>query len=168
MSIGNRDRRRQNQLLPLGLGVNNRFYQMTGEYVFNSRCSHLRYLFSFLVVFNKADKIFWNNSEIYVMKGFILQARMNIEPITRGFQYNKKCLEMFERAKKLDPENPRSYLWHGVNLYNTPIFMGGGKDRALPLLEKAIKKFETFHLQSTIHPDWSKEYAQMMLIKCKE
>jgi tetratricopeptide (TPR) repeat protein len=116
----------------------------------------------------KADKISPDNSEIYVMKGFILQAKMNIEPMTRGFKYNKECLEMFEKAKKLDPENPRSYLWQGVNLFNTPTFMGGGKDKALPLLETAINKFETYKLQSVIHPDWGKEYAEKILSKCKE
>jgi len=116
---------------------------------------------------NKADTISPDNSEIYVMKGFILQAKMNIEPMARGFKYNKECLEMFEKAKKLDPENPRSYLWHGVNLYNTPAFWGGGKDRALLLLEIAIKKFDTYQLQSAIHPNWGKEYAEKILIKCK-
>lgn len=116
----------------------------------------------------KADKISPDNSEIWVMKGFILQAKMNIDPMIRGFKYNKECLEMFEKAKKLDPENPRSYLWQGVDLYNTPTFMGGGKDKALALLETAIKKFETYQLQSSIHPDWGKEYAEKILIKCKE
>jgi tetratricopeptide (TPR) repeat protein len=116
---------------------------------------------------NSADKISPDNSEIYVMKGFILQAKMNIDPMTRGFKYNRECLGMFEKAKMLDPENPRSYLWHGVNLLNTPAFMGGGKEKALPLLEKAIEKFETIHLKSDIHPDWGKEYAEKTIIKCK-
>ena len=114
-----------------------------------------------------ADKISPDNSEIYVMKGFILQAKMNVDPMTRGFKYNRECLEMFEQAKVLDPENPRSYLWHGVNLYNTPAFMGGGKEKALPLLEKAIEKFDTYHLKSDFHPDWGKEYAEKTLNKCK-
>lgn len=115
------------------------------------------------VLNNKADMLSPDNSEIYVMKGFILQAKMNVDPMTRGFKYNKECLEMFEKAKKLDPENPRSYLWHGVNLYNTPAFMGGGKEKALPLLERALEKFGTFHLKSDIHPDWGKKYAREIL-----
>ncbi len=115
-----------------------------------------------------ADKINPENSEIYVMKGFILQARMNIDPMIRGMKYNSKCLKMFEKARELDPDNPRSYLWHGVNLYNTPSFFGGGKDKALPLIEKAIEKFNVFHLQSPIFPNWGNEYAEKMIIKCKK
>ena len=64
---------------------------------------------------NKADNVSPDNSEIYVMKGFILQARMNIDPMTRGMKYNPECIAMFKKAIELNPENPRSYLWYGVN-----------------------------------------------------
>ena len=112
---------------------------------------------------NKADNVSRDNSEIYVMKGFIIQARMNIDPMTRGIKYNSECISMFKKAIELNPENPRSYLWYGVNLYNTPSFFGGGKDKALPLLQKAAVKFDTFVPKSKIHPDWGKDYANKML-----
>jgi len=116
---------------------------------------------------SRADQLSPENSEIWVMKGFILQAKMSVDPMTRGFKYNKACLETFRKARELDPENPRSYLWEGVNLFNTPSFMGGGKEKALPLIEKSIEKFETFHLNDSIFPDWGKQYALMILAKCK-
>jgi len=117
---------------------------------------------------DKAETYSSENSEIYVMKGFILQARMDVDPMVRGLKYNKKCLKMFEKAKELDPENPRSYLWHGVNLFNTPSFMGGGKDKARPLLENACEKFHNYHLPSPIDPNWGEKYAEEILNKCKE
>ena len=116
----------------------------------------------------KADKMQPENSEIYVMKGFILQARMNIDPMIRGMKYNKTCIEMFEKARELDPDNPRSYLWHGVNLYNTPSFFGGGKDKASPLIEKAIEKYDSYTPLNSIAPNWGKEYAEKMIIKYKK
>ena len=114
---------------------------------------------------NKADKVSQDNSEIYVMKGFILQARMNIDPMTRGMKYNPECIAMFKKAIELNPENPRSYLWYDVNLYNTPSFFGGGKEKAFPLLQKAAAKFDAFMPKSKIHPDWGKAYANKMLSK---
>ena len=114
---------------------------------------------------NKADNVSLDNSEIFVMKGFILQARMNIDPMTRGMKYNSECIAMFKKAIGLNPENPRSYLWYGVNLYNTPSFFGGGKEKAFPLLQKAAAKFDTFVPNSKIHPDWGKAYANKMLSK---
>ncbi|RPH34556.1 MAG: hypothetical protein EHM93_00560 [Bacteroidales bacterium] len=115
-----------------------------------------------------AEQIDPNNSEIFVMKGFILQARMKVDPMTRGFKYNSDCLSMFQKAKELDPENPRSYLWHGVNLLNTPKFFGGGKDEALPLLKKSIEKFDSFKPKSDIHPNWGRPYAEEMIAKCSK
>jgi tetratricopeptide (TPR) repeat protein len=115
-----------------------------------------------------ADRISPNNSEIYVMKGFILQAKMNVDPMIRGLKYNKECLAMFEKAKSLDLDNPRSYLWHGVNLMNTPVFMGGGKEKARPLIKRALEHFNTSNLESPIHPDWGREYAERMWKECKE
>ena len=107
------------------------------------------------VKFNdKADNISPDNSEIYVMKGFILQARMNIEPMTRGMRYNSQCISMFKKAQELDPENPRSYLWHAVQLFNIPKFMGGGFEKAFPLLKKALDKYEIFQSESEIYPCW--------------
>lgn len=116
---------------------------------------------------NKADSLNPDNSEIYVMKGFILQARMKIDPMTRGMKHNSECITTFKKAIGLNPENPRSYLWYGVNLYNTPSFFGGGKDKALPLLRNAAIKFDTFKPESEIHPDWGKAYANKMLSKYK-
>lgn len=114
----------------------------------------------------RANQISPDNSEIYVMKGFILQAKMSVEPMVRGLKYNKECLDMFRKAKEMDPENPRSYLWHGVNLYNTPAYMGGGKKNALPLLDTALLKFDTYPLLSEIHPDWGKSYADSIRNEC--
>ena len=100
------------------------------------------------------------------MKGFILLARMSIDPMVRGIIYNNKCIRMFEIAQKLNSENPRAYLWHGVNLYNTPAFMGGGIDKARVLLEKSIEKFDKYQPQSPIHPNWGRPYAEKILSKC--
>lgn len=107
-----------------------------------------------------ADTICPGNSEVYVLKGFILQAFMNIEPMIRGMKYNSKCIEMFKTASALNPENPRSYLWHSVQLLNIPPFMGGGKEKAIPLLEKAIDCFESFNPEDEISPDWGYGYAR--------
>lgn len=114
---------------------------------------------------NKADNISQDNSEIYVMKGFILQAYMDIEPMTRGMKYSLECISMFKNAQELDHENPRSYLWHAVQLFNMPTFLGGGTKKAFPLLKKALEKYETFQPESEIHPCWGLSYADKMFAK---
>ncbi len=115
-----------------------------------------------------ADSLSPSNDEIYVLKGFLLQAKIKIDPMARGIILHKKCLKMFEQARDINPDNPRSYLWHGVQLFNTPSFWNGGKDKALPLLEMAMKKFKPSKQPNSIYPDWGREYAKKIINECKK
>jgi len=116
---------------------------------------------------DKAYKLDSKNSEILVMKGFILQARMDISPMVRGFKYNSETMEFFDKAREIDPNNPRSYLWKGVNLLNTPGMFGGGKDKAFPLIKTAIEKYNLNLPKDPLSPDWGYSYALEMIEKCK-
>jgi hypothetical protein len=116
---------------------------------------------------DKAAAIEPSNPEILVMKGFVLQARMNIDPMVRGFLYFGESMECFRKARALDPENPRSYLWEGVNLLHTPEAFGGGKDNACPLIRKSLEKFASFVPADSLAPDWGYQYAKEMAETCK-
>jgi tetratricopeptide (TPR) repeat protein len=116
---------------------------------------------------DKAIAIEPANSEVLVMKGFVLQARMNINPTVRGYQYNSETMECFKKARAIDPENPRSYLWEGVNLLHTPEAFGGGKDNACPLIHKSLEKFASFVPADSLAPDWGYNYAKEMAETCK-
>lgn len=116
---------------------------------------------------NKAYELDPKNSEILVMKGFVLQARMDISPMVRGFKYNSETMAYFDEAREIDPENPRSYLWKGVNLFHTPEMFGGGKQQAYPLIKTAIEKFKTNPPKDSLAPDWGYSYAFEMIEKCK-
>jgi len=106
------------------------------------------------------------NSEILVMKGFVLQARMDINPMSRGFKYNNETMRYFNEARAIDPENPRAYLWLGVNLIHTPAAFGGGKDKGCPLIQTALEKFGTFVPADELSPDWGREYAGEVAATC--
>jgi hypothetical protein len=107
------------------------------------------------------------NSEVLVMKGFVLQARMNINPMVRGFQYYGETMSFFDKARAIDPENPRSYLWQGVNLLHTPEAFGGGKEKGCPLITRALEKYESFMPADSLAPNWGYSYAREMEENCK-
>jgi tetratricopeptide (TPR) repeat protein len=107
------------------------------------------------------------NAEVLILKGFVLQARMNINPMVRGFQYNNETMECFGKARAIDPENPRSYLWQGVNLLHTPEAFGGGKENACPLIRKALEKFAVFVPADSLAPDWGYNYAKEIIQECR-
>ena len=54
-----------------------------------------------------------------------------------------KINSLLEQAKKMDPNNPRSYLIKGTMLFNTPKMFGGSIDGALKNFIKVISIFES-------------------------
>lgn len=115
---------------------------------------------------NKADGLQPNNSEISVVKAMIATLRMLVNPQQRWQQYGPIVQTELENAKKQDPTNPRPYYLQGQNLRNTPEQFGGGCSTAKPVLEEAIKKYESFKPASSIAPNWGKDRTQQTLAGC--
>jgi hypothetical protein len=117
---------------------------------------------------NKADSISPNNSEVYALRSLIYSQRIGVNPMLRGAKFGGKSNEMNAKSKELDPNNPRPYLLQGQGKFYTPPQFGGGKDKALPILEEAVRKYEAFKPASTIAPNWGKERAKQMVEECKK
>lgn len=115
---------------------------------------------------NTADSINPNNSEIYTLKSQIAGARISVNPMSRGQKYGMMSGELREKAKDLDPTNPRPYYLEGTSLFYTPSMFGGGKDKAKPAFEKALKLYETFKPVSTITPNWGQHNTIYFLKEC--
>jgi hypothetical protein len=103
-----------------------------------------------------ADSLQPENSEIYVLKNMATVLHIRLDPMTNGPKYSMVAGLALEKAKKLDPENPRAYMQEGLSAYFTPPQFGGDKQKGRELLEKAAQKFETFKPASSIHPVWGK------------
>jgi hypothetical protein len=116
---------------------------------------------------NKAEALEKNNSEIACVKSMIASLRMLVDPQSRWQTFGPAIQQEIEKAKSLDPANPRPYFLQGQNLRFTPEEFGGGCATAKPLLEEAQKKFETFKPASDIHPNWGKGQLKTMLEGCK-
>lgn len=103
------------------------------------------------------------NSEIAVIKSMIASAHMMVDPQSRYMQYGAASASNIEKAKALDPTNPRPvYLEAQAKLY-TPEAFGGGKSVAKPVFEKALVMFDIFKPVSELHPAWGKSMAQYFL-----
>ena len=117
---------------------------------------------------NKADSVNPNNSEIYTLKAQIASARISVNPMTRGQKYGTESGMIREKAKELDPTNPRVYYLEGTGYFYTPAMFGGGKDKAKPSFEKAAQLFETFKPASSIAPHWGKRSTEYFLKECEK
>lgn len=106
---------------------------------------------------DKADEIEKDNSEIYTLKGLILGSRIMVDPMKRGPVYGMQSSQMYLKATNLDPKNPRPEYLRGMGLLFTPEQFGGGRLKALEVLQSAMTKYESFEPKSEIYPNWGKE-----------
>lgn len=117
---------------------------------------------------NEAIRLKGDESENFVVQGFLYCARIVVDPNTRGAQYSQMANASFKKAQELNPANPRADYMLGMVLMNTPDFYGGGKKVAQPILEGAIQKYEKFVPLSPLYPVWGKEDCQKQLDACKQ
>ncbi len=116
---------------------------------------------------NKSDGLNKENSEIWLVKKMIASLKMMGDPMNRYMQYGPEAAAALERAKKLNPENPRVYLLEGQDKFYTPEQFGGSKAEAKKLFELALQKFETFKPQHALDPNWGKPAAEYFLSQTK-
>ena len=108
------------------------------------------------------------NSEIAVIKSMIASAHMMVDPQSRYMQYGAASASNIEKAKALDPSNPRPVYLKGQAKLYTPEAFGGGKDVAKPLFEKALAMFDAFKPASELHPTWGKSATQYFLAQASK
>lgn len=110
-----------------------------------------------------ADSLQPNESEIYVLKGFLFAGRLQIDPMNRYMQYLQPMNEAYEKAKVLDPKNPRPEYLVGMTTFYTPEQFGGGAKAAKPIFESAMKKFNEFVPKDELMPNWGKDQLEQII-----
>lgn len=114
-----------------------------------------------------AEALAPGNDELAVLKAYIAQARMVVDPMNRWQQYGPLFQAGLEKAKSLNADNPRIYVLEGSSLMYTPEQFGGGPGAACPVLKQAAEKFATFKPASDLHPVWGQKNIEPMLANCK-
>ncbi len=109
-----------------------------------------------------------NESELYLLQGFLYPSRMNINPMNRGIVYIGKMTASLDKALELNPDNPRIYYLRATMTFHTPEAYGGGAAKALPLYQMADEKFRIFKPKTELSPNWGKEINEAELKKLQE
>lgn len=116
---------------------------------------------------NKAQELGKENSEIYCVRKMIASLRLMADPMNRYQTALPAAAEALEKAKALNPANPRVTLLEAQDKFYTPEEYGGSKTEAKALFEEAKKKYDNFKPESTIHPQWGKGQVQYFLSQLK-
>lgn len=116
----------------------------------------------------KARHLDAENDEIEVLQGFIYQCRIQVEPMSRGYQYSMQANGAFNKAKMINPDNPRVYYLLGQSIYYTPEEYGGGEDAACPYFKTAAEKFQAYQPESEISPVWGAQWNEDLVARCEQ
>jgi hypothetical protein len=112
---------------------------------------------------DKASALQPDESEIQTLSALYLLAMMSLDPEINGPMYYENFNFTLQKAKDLNPENPRPYYMDGLLKGNMPDFMGGGPAAARPLHQMAADKFRSFQNDDPFWPSWGEDLNQEQL-----
>jgi hypothetical protein len=106
-------------------------------------------------------------TELMVLKVMTYYAEMSIDPM-KGMTLLGEANALLDKARSINPDNPRIYLEEAEATYHMPVEFGGGKEKALPLLLFAKEKFDKFVPADPLTPNWGKDRCEFLLKTCQE
>ncbi|MEM1176351.1 MAG: hypothetical protein AAGA33_06370 [Pseudomonadota bacterium] len=79
-----------------------------------------------------------DSAEAWALLSSTLGMRIGIRPMTRGFTYGMRSDAAMDKARELEPQNPRILLIDAIALLNKPSLFGGDRDEAIAKLDRAL------------------------------
>ena len=107
-----------------------------------------------------------DNAEICAVRNMAATQQMLVDPQSRWQTYGAESAAAMKKGLNLEPNNPRLLYLQASGVYNTPEQFGGGKDKAKPILEKALEQFNA-EKPKPLYPDWGKKQVEEMLASYK-
>ena len=110
-----------------------------------------------------------DESEVLALQGFIYMIRIGVDPASRGQQYSGLSAASLQKAKALNPTNPRVlYLLAQLN-FGTAQFFGSDSREACDLNDQALAQFNQSSSAAenvSLAPDWGKNMAEAFKKQC--
>ena len=107
-----------------------------------------------------------NNSELLVMQAMIYTGCVAFDPMTNGMKYSAQVMEMYDKAQKLDPNNPRAVFG------KAEFEMGGAKYFGTDIapmcaeVKRSLELFAKFKPETPFHPKWGQDRAEAAAKEC--
>ncbi len=111
-----------------------------------------------LALCSKAE-LLEKNAEIYSLRYMAATQQTMVDPVARWATYGMEAKAILEKGLDLDPDNPRLHYLEAMSVLSTPEQFGGGKEKARPMLEKAVELLKAEHAKP-LYPNWGLSAAQ--------
>ncbi len=96
------------------------------------------------------------DAESLALLGACLGLKIGFSPMS-GMTLAPKASGLFQQALKLSPGNPRVLFFQGLHVYHTPVYFGGGAEKAALIFEAAEKAAgEEQPAETAWAPRWGK------------
>lgn len=125
------------------------------------------YLDAALAAIESGKKINSIESELIALEGFVHMIRVTVDPATRGQQYSSLAFQTYNKALRLNPENPRALSLLAQMQLGTARFFGASTEEACGTAKKALEKFNAFKSENPLAPVWGKSMTEGVLKNCQ-
>lgn len=116
---------------------------------------------------NEAKALSKENAEILIMEALLNTAYVAYKPSEYGMTLSAKVEQLYQKAKALEPENPRAILYHAEWKMGSAKFFGNDPKTFCPEVEKAILYFENESHDIPFYPQWGKNQVKRVQATCK-
>lgn len=114
-----------------------------------------------------AKSISKDNPEIMVMQAHIFTNWVVFDGAFYGMKYGATVSELYEKAYRLAPENPRVVFSKADWGFGSARYFGQDTTPYCKEIEKSLDLFANFKPESKFAPTWGKERAEQVLTECK-
>lgn len=117
----------------------------------------------------KAANLSPSNAEIVTLQGFILMAKLNVDPANRGQSMSGKVMSTYGIALGIDSKNPRALALLAQMEYGMAKFFGSGIEKSCGIAKQSLAIFETQDeaaRKEAILPTWGKNLAGGLVKRC--
>ncbi len=117
---------------------------------------------------NEAKTFSKDNAEILIVEAMLNTAYVVYNPSVYGMTHSAKVEELYQKAKALEPENPRAMLYHTEWKMGGAKFWGKDPKAFCPEIEKAILYFEKeANHDEPFYPNWGMNQVERVQQNCK-
>ncbi|WBL21021.1 hypothetical protein [Zunongwangia sp. HRR-M8] len=107
------------------------------------------------------------NAELLVLEALIYTVKITQNPMTNGQKYMPKINEIYAKAEKLEPNNPRVKFEKAQFAMGSAKFFGNDLEPICKDIEASILLFEEFENDTPFYPNWGKDQAIKALESCQ-
>ncbi|WP_299313546.1 hypothetical protein [uncultured Aquimarina sp.] len=116
---------------------------------------------------NEAKTFSKGNAEIMIMEAMLNTAYVVYDGAKYGMTHSAKVEELYQKAKIIEPENPRAILYHAEWQMGAAKFWGKDPKAFCPEIEKAISLFDLEKSTVPFYPSWGEDQIERIKQNCK-